>query len=396
MAKKQEPAGNPQTGNYDEANGASSRSGSGKSGLALLALAIAVSGLLLQAWLWMSKDPADLSNALTRIQVNSQAQQADSRSLKTEIAGLSARVDQLQNRQPAAVPPDFSVEIARLQQETAHLARQSDAMQFRLNERSAVTQSNDRHMARAEIEYLLRLGNERLQLFGDRQAALTTLQLAERQLASMDDPLMLPVRRQLQQDIRAISSVKTVDLLIIMTAIQDLESSLQDWPLKQVAVKAEILPDEADTSLWGRFKQSLRSLVTISKQDEPTLTLEEIDWLQERIRAQFQVARIASLNADQELFHTALQTILQWQAEHYQADEPSNAKVRRSLQQLMATNLKPELPDITSALREMQYLGSPLQPAAESQPASVPQREPDPQPAEENAENEQETTESSE
>ena len=162
-------------------------------------------------------------------------------------------------------------------------------------EQSAISQSNDRHMMRAEIEYLLRLGNERLQLFGDRQAALATLQLAEQQLAAMDDSLLLAVRQQLQQDIRALSSIEVADPLIILAGIQDLETSLPDWPLKQAVAVAEVQPGEVDDSLWGKIKQSMKSLVTISKQDEPTLTLEEIDWLQERIRAQFQVARIASM-----------------------------------------------------------------------------------------------------
>jgi len=233
-------------------------------------------------------------------------------------------------------------------------------------EQSAITQSNDRHMMRAEIEYLLRLGNERLQLFGDRQAALATLQLAEQQLAAMDDSLLLAVRQQLQQDIRALSSIEVADPLIILAGIQDLETSLPDWPLKQAVAVAEVQPGEVDDSLWGKIKQSMKSLVTISKQDEPTLTLEEIDWLQERIRAQFQVARIASMNGDQELFRSALQTILQWHAEHYQPDDDTNVEVRKSLQQLISTVLNPEYPDITRALREMQYLGSPLESAAES------------------------------
>ena len=369
MAIQPEPASKSETTDSAKKAGPKAPRKSFISWLALLALVLALFSLLLQVWQRAGDETAGLTAAVNKMQADRQAQQHGEQALQTELEGLAARLGQLENRQTPAAPPDFSAEISALQAETSRLARQSGAMQSRLVNQSAVTQTNDRHLARAEIEYLLKLGNERLQLFGDRQAALATLDLAERQLAAMDDPLMLPVRRQLQQDIRAVAGIELADPLIILSDIQSLESSLPEWPMKQMDFKPDTPADEAETGLWGRFKQSMSSLVTIRKQAEPMLTLEEIDWLQERIRTQFQVARIASLNGNQELFHTALQTVLQWHAEHYQPDNNLNTEVRRSLQKLMSAVLKPELPDITRALREMHYLGSPLTPAEEQQPA---------------------------
>ena len=330
-------------------------------GVALLALAVAVSSLFLQFWQRASDDTTEIKAALNNIQASRQSQLEADQAQDVAVRSLTDRIGQLENRQSPDIPPDHSKEISSLQQETARLARQSSAMQSRLVEQSALSQSNDRHLARAVVEYLLKLGNERLQLFGDRQAALATLQLAEQQLSAMDDPLMLPVRRQLQEDIRAVTTIEFADPVLILSRIQGLETSLPEWPLKQSVVAPEIQADTTETTLWGRFKQSMGSLVTIRKQNVPVLTLEEVDWLQERIRTQFQVARIASLNGNQELFNSALDTVLQWHADQYQSNDQINIDVRRSLQQLMTTTLNPDLPDITRALREMQYLGSPLE-----------------------------------
>lgn len=371
MAKQQQPASKSKTADGEIKSGAETPVRSALSGLVLLALVLAVSGLLLQAWQWVRDDKGELTSAVNNLQAYRKAQQASGQTIRTEIDSLSGRLDQLESRQAQPDPPDYSTAISELRQETARLARQSGALQSRLAEQSAMARGNDRHLARAEVAYLLKLGNERLQLFGDRQAALVTLRLAERQLSAMDDPLMLFIRRQLQQDIRAVSGIEFTDPLIILSAIQNLEDSMPEWRLKQVAVEPEVRPDANGSGLWGRFKQSMGSLVTIRKRNEPMLTLAEIDWLQERIRTQFQVARIASLNGNQQLFYSALQTVLQWHAEHYQPDDDTYAEVRRSLQKLISTILKPQLPDITRALREMQYLGSPLEPGTEQRHPSA-------------------------
>jgi uroporphyrin-3 C-methyltransferase len=370
MAKQQDPVSKPETIDTADKTATGKPVKSARSGLALLALLLALVSIATQAWLYLRDDSTDVDEAIARLQNARQADQADNRSLLAELESLSLRIGQLENRRGPDLPPDFSTEINSLQREMERLARQSGAMQSRLNEQSAITQTNDRHMLRAEVEYLLRLGNERLQLFGDRQAAMATLHLAEQQLAAMDDPLMLPVRQQLQEDIRSLSGIQAADPLIILSSLQALETSLPDWPLKQSATAAVAQPEVEDNGLWARTKRSMQSLVTISKQNEPVLTLEQIDWLQERIRAQLQVARIASMNADQDLFEQSLQMVLQWHAEHYDPGDSGSIEVRKSLQELISTELKPGYPDITRALREMQFIGSPLD-AAPVQPAAA-------------------------
>jgi uncharacterized protein HemX len=87
------------------------------------------------------------------------------------------------------------------------------------------------------------------------------------------------------------------------------------------------------------------------------------------------------MNADQDLFEQSLQMVLQWHAEHYDPDDSGSIEVRKSLQDLISTELKPRYPDITRALREMQFIGSPLdtapiQPAAAEDTSTEPVPEP--------------------
>ena len=343
-----------QSSNFTVADGAHTKSGGG---LALLALVVALAGIALQAWNWMRSDAPDLSGEVAGLEARSQAQKIEQDQLRSELAAVSASITQLANRAPPTIPPDHSQAIETLQQETARLARQAVAVQTQLLDQAAVSQGNEIQLGRSEIEYLLRLANERLQLFADKQSALEALQLAQRQLSAMDDASLLAVRQQLQQDIREAESLGSVDKVLILGELDALENSIDSWPLKPLSTATEDdiqLPEDA--GLWTRFKQSLSSLVTIRRQTEPQLTLDEIDWLEERIRTRLQLARLAAMSDDQAVYAGALETVLQWQAEHYDPEEAVNISSRQTLQQLAAVNLQPPLPDITRALRAMQVL----------------------------------------
>ena len=63
-----------------------------------------------------------------------------------------------------------------------------------------------------EADYLLRLGEQRLQLFGDVQAARTAFDLADAQLSQVAEPGVTAVRQTLTLERDALASVASVDL----------------------------------------------------------------------------------------------------------------------------------------------------------------------------------------
>jgi uncharacterized protein HemX len=151
--------------------------------------------------------------------------------------------------------------------------------------------------------------------------------------------------------------MKVTDMVLVLAQIEKLELSLPEWRLKQHAEPVDAEADVPPSGIWNRLKASLGSLVTVRKQNQPMLTLEEIDWLRERMRGYFQAARLAALHGDQGLYDKALKQLMQLQAEHFEMDDEQNSEARMGLQQLSAVTLRPDPPESTRALRELRLLG---------------------------------------
>ena len=73
-----------------------------------------------------------------------------------------------------------------------------------------VVRSNNRFDI-AEIDFLLRVANERLQLFSDPLAADLALQAADVQIEALDDPMYLSVRQRIASSRQALAAVPRID-----------------------------------------------------------------------------------------------------------------------------------------------------------------------------------------
>jgi uroporphyrin-3 C-methyltransferase len=110
--------------------------------------------------------------ALTQLERKQADLEAVNRSLREELLGIGER---------ASIVEDALANLAE--------KRTGGALAMRLN----------------EIEFLLRLGQERLALFGDRRATLTAFRLADAELARLDDPALAGVRQTLALEIAALT-----------------------------------------------------------------------------------------------------------------------------------------------------------------------------------------------
>ncbi len=206
---------------------------------------------------------------------------------------------------------------------------------------------------------LLRLAERRLQLDGDASIAVGLLTAADQVLAGLTEAAVLPVRRQIASDRLALQSVSSVDLngtYFRLEAITERIASRQWSPAERLEPQAQ---SNEDTRLsWQSFRDSLSSLVTVSRLDvpyqAPPLLSEFAQWQQHSLLLTEQV-QLALLARNQPLYDEALAQ-LQARVAVMSAELELSA-VETELESLRGLSLTPDFPDIHASVDALeQYM----------------------------------------
>ncbi len=214
----------------------------------------------------------------------------------------------------------------------------------------------------AEVEYLLRLANQRLQLERDVAGVKALLQTADERLAQADNPALTPVRRAIQSELAALRSVPEVDRTGLYLMLMAQQEQLAQLPLEQDV--EQLAAQGNDTSPvsgdWqqqlSRFGQELKELVVVRKHDqalEALLTPDQEAYLRQNLRLQLEQAQLALLQANPELYQASLEKATTLIEGYY---DTGNQGVSESLDQLATLAdkaIRPELPDISGSLQAL-------------------------------------------
>lgn len=320
----------------------SARSGSGPSGRLLaivLVLVLIVSGLSwLVYWGWqqyrvLQQESDTVVSALSE--------------LRQQVSSLSARLESSNSERER---------LARsLQQEQQALESMLIETAQRLSRRQDL--EADRWPLEEALT-LLRLAERRLQLDGDAAIAIGLLNAADQVLAGLTEAAVLPVRRQIAADRLALQSVDSVDLngtYFRLEAIAERIASRQWSPAERLEPQAQA----SDTDItWQSFRDSLSSLVTVSRLDvpyqAPPLLSEFAQWQQHSLLLTEQV-QLALLARNQPLYNEALAQLQTRVAA--MSPELELAAVASELESLKGLTLTPNFPDIHASVEALeQYM----------------------------------------
>lgn len=183
---------------------------------------------------------------------------------------LMARVTQLEDAL-AQRHSGHEQAVDDLASTVADLERRLDDLAARGEQRDrllgALQQSDQRAWLLNEAEALARLAQERLLLTADLSAAERLLEVADRTLARIDEPDVLPARRALAKDIEAIRGARHVDvpaLMVKLAALQELVPDVVVAPSMQDAIRAAPAEPAPETG-WQGFLAGLP--LRIQRQD---------------------------------------------------------------------------------------------------------------------------------
>jgi uroporphyrin-3 C-methyltransferase len=396
----------------------------GGTALALLALLFALAALAGTGWMWWQDRlsagqerealAANLAGEIARLEDSDGALSARLDELRAKLEALAAEAgggDALANlRGGMAADRERLVRLEQSLQEQTTLSRSlqaaTDALQTRLlavesgmGRLSALNLDAAGELDLAEVDYLLRLASERLQLFSDPATADRALELADRQLAALDDPAHLGVRQAIAAARRDLAGLSLPDYLQVTARLDEIQASIARWPFAGDSGSGSAAGVDAgtETGWWARLKTTFASLVTVRRSagTEPALSLEDKDYLRQRVWLQLELAQLSLMRRDQQAFRAALARAQDSLATRFDPADDAVQAADRALSDLAATDLEAEVPDITepwNTLRLIRRHSDPVPPAA---PASLPEAasasSPEPAPA-----SAQETTETTE
>lgn len=320
--------------------------------IALLALLIAILALALTAWQYQQE------YLLAKTEASATSD------LKAELQTLSASQTELVASLAAQREALAQLRLDNSSQLNA-LSRRSQELETKMQSLTTVDRQD---WLLAEVEYLLRLANQRAQLSHDPRAAAQLLSNADSILRELDDAALHPVRAELAKEISALQNSADVDIEGVYLTLQGLATEAGKLKLYQApSYSAEEVEETSEE--WQQRLQSgldnawakLRSYIRIRHHDQnfkAQLAPEQEAALRASLRLMFEQAQLALLANRPVLYQRALDKAAAWLQEYYQLDDHRDGLLKQ-ISTVRAMPVSPEMADISGSLRSLKvYLKS--------------------------------------
>jgi len=243
------------------------------------------------------------------------------------------------------------------------LEKDQQSQTNRLGVLAAMMGRSERGWTLAEVEYLLRIANQRLQLQRDVKTAEQALRAADGRLQNLADPHYLSVRKQITHDLEALAVVPAVDtdglsvtLTTALAGIDELPVAGTHYQPPKAVENPRVKPDTTAHTLkeFGQLVwASLSDLFRLREHDQPVrpmLPPEREYFLRENLRLQLAAARLALLRNDSVQYRSALQTAKRWLLAYFDPKSSAVQQLGKQLKALATVNIAPVLPDISASL----------------------------------------------
>jgi len=213
----------------------------------------------------------------------------------------------------------------------------------------------------AEVEYLLSVANNRLLFARDVDSAIVAMQTADVRLRDMAYPAIVPVRKQLAEDINQLKVVPQIDISGMSLALNALIESVDKLELlapgADLIVEREMTPAiENKIENWRELPEAvwadIKKLVVVREHHgkvKPLIAPEEMFFLKQNLILKLEQAQLALLKNNAQIYVQHLQSASDWIREYFKAESPATQSVLRQIAELQGKEIDPALPDISSS-----------------------------------------------
>ena len=220
----------------------------------------------------------------------------------------------------------------------------------------------------AEVEYLLRVANQRVLMERDVKGALGLLKSADGLLSELDDYAMHDVRAALAEEILRLEQFVSADVSGIFLRLEAVKRqlgrqvgafalSVPEFALGEPASAADTAggPGEA-SGFFNVLATELGKLVRIRRIDtgfKPPLAPTEATYLELNLRLMLEQAQLAALKYDQAVYGSSLDSALEWIHAYLDTQDSRVQEAMGTLQTLRTLDLASAPPDISASLNEL-------------------------------------------
>jgi uroporphyrin-3 C-methyltransferase len=236
----------------------------------------------------------------------------------------------------------------------------------------------------AEVDYLLRLANERLKLFSDPMAAEQALEVADMHLAALDNPMYLGVRQDIAAARRDLASVNIPDYMELTSRLDSIQEEIASLPVRGATPATTASEQAAGDGWWEKVKGVFSNLVTVRRstdEENQRISLQDKDFIRQRVWLQLEIAHLSLMRRDQEAFRASLKRVQESLSTWFDTGDSTYQTVKQGIDGLMTIEVQVDVPDITAPwstlrmLRANQARSAPAPAPQQQAPASEPEAE---------------------
>lgn len=197
-----------------------------------------------------------------------------------------------------------------------------------------------------EAKTLASLANQRLLLTADLPSAYQLLQAADKTLAQIDAPDVLPARRALAADMERVKAAQQIDTTALLLRLGALVDDLQYLTLPELTEKTAVVEAQQDeTSWWQQLVSRLPLTIQRYEGDLPLpLAASQLAQVRLSLAMDFQQAQLALLQGKPAVYQQGLTQAVQTLDAYFLQDDTRIAHVRASLDELLAIDIQQSLP----------------------------------------------------
>ena len=370
-------------------SGSDTRRGGGA--LPLLAFVFSIAALAVAGWMWW-QDQAGIEQQEQR--VLAELSRLDGRNDE-----LSLKLNQVRDEMDSLAAGDVGAEFRTMQSRLETDRKKLDATEASINQQLEMSRSlqaaarsmqgrlvaaegalsglttRDMNVSSeldiAEVDYLLRLANERLKLFYDPVAAEQALEVAEMHLDALDNPMYLGVRQEIAAARRSLSGIDIPDYLQIANELDDIQGLLASLPFRGENPPETTTAEAEAEGWWEKLKGVFGALVTVrrsTEEENQRISLQDKDLIRQRVWLQLEIAHLALMRRDQEAFRNSLARAEESIASWFDSGNGNYSTVTQGINQLKVVKIQIDMPDITPPWSTLRMLRS-----SQSQPVVAPQ-----------------------
>jgi uncharacterized protein HemX len=295
---------------------------SGSTVLAVISLLVALGSAVLVGWFFYIWQPQ-----LTALQ---QQQQSLSNQQQTQTTLFQSKQLELQQEMQQQLVDVVATWDSKAQQQAEKNQLELNKLQLQLEQQSG----NVKGWQLLEVEYFLRLAEQKLFLEQNVSGVAQVLDLADQRLKQMQDASLVAVREAISQDKHMLSELNTPDMHQLHLTLSNLRQQSQTLPLRQSEramdnqSEEEVTDDAADWQsnlqlYWGNFWRGLVQVRASLPEDGVSLTAEQQISVRNTLTQQLLLAELAAMQHNQAVYAAAIQQSADSLQRYFAATEPA-------------------------------------------------------------------------